>query len=223
MRVHVLLEAGETPPRELDWLADGERERLRGMRFPRRRHDFRCGRWTAKRALARVVGIPETPERLAELEVRADGRGAPTAWLRGEPLPHELSLSHRAGAVFCVVGGPGSRVGCDVEWVEPRSPEFVRHMLTQAEQRWLQRLPAEAQHEAANLIWSAKESALKATRIGLDVDVRALGLHVQTEGDGRFWIQLPAAAELLHGCWGRHGDWVWTIASPHMFVIEPLA
>ncbi len=221
MKPGLWLEVGAAIPRELDWLADGERERLAAMRFPRRRHDFRRGRWAVKRALARALALPETRESLAQLEVRADGRGAPFACLRGERLPCDLSLSHRAGAALCAVAPAGTRIGCDVEWVEPRSRAFARHFLAANDRRWLDSLPEPSRAEAANLLWSARESAVKAFGTGLDVDVRTLEVRV-TEDRTRFDVRALRTGQALHGRWGRHRGWLWTVASPRpLGVLEP--
>ncbi len=212
MKPGLWLEVGAAIPRELDWLASGERKRLAAMRFPRRRHDFRRGRWTAKRALVQALALPETAESLSQLEVRADERGAPHARLRGRRLPCSLSLSHRAGAaLFAVVPG-SARIGCDVEWVEPRSRAFVRHFLNEGDRRWLESLPAGSRAEAANLLWSARESVVKALGTGLDVDVRTLIVRASLARP-RFEVTVPHEGVTLHGRWGRHRDWLWTLAS----------
>ena len=114
--------------------------------------------------------MPETTEALSELEVCADDRGAPYARRRGERLRCDLSLSHRAGAALCAIGGARSRIGCDIEWVEPRSRAFALLFLTAGERGWLESLPAESRAEAANLLWSARESVVKALGTGLDIE-----------------------------------------------------
>lgn len=209
------------PPRDPGWLSSAERARLAGMRFPRRRHDFRCGRWIAKRALARAFGAPDAAHALSQLEVLPDSRGAPVAYRQGARLPCDLSLSHRAGAVLCAVGPPTSQLGCDIEWLEPRSHAFVRHFLTANEQRWLEHLPLQAQDEATNLIWSAKESAVKALGCGLDRDVRELRLHLSPASDQVLLIHVPGIDAPLHGRWGRLERWIWTVVSAKPVFGEP--
>lgn len=219
MNTSLWLEARAPLPRESDWLAPGERERLAAMRFPRRRHDFRRGRWTAKRALARTLRLPETSEGLSELEVCADDRGAPYARRRGERVPCDLSLSHRAGAALCAIGSANSRIGCDIEWVEPRSRAFALHFLTAGERGWLESLPTGSRAEASNLLWSAKESVVKALGTGLDIDVRRLSVQLSAEGR-HFAVAVPCVGETLRGRWGRHEGWLWTLASPEPLAVE---
>jgi 4'-phosphopantetheinyl transferase superfamily len=55
----------------------------------------------------------------------------------------------------------GAAVGCDLELVEPSSPGFVRDFLTDIEQGYVAaQSDFDARDAAANLLWSAKESAL---------------------------------------------------------------
>jgi 4'-phosphopantetheinyl transferase len=224
MRPLVRFEVGAALPRELDWLSPSERARLAAMRFPRRRHDFRRGRWTAKRALLCALG--ETPHEplaaLAEIDICADDRGAPHALQRGRALPCDLSLSHRAGAALCVIGGRGTRVGCDVEWIEARSPAFERCFLAESERRWLDAQPGATRARAANLLWSAKESALKALHIGLDVDTRSVLVRFSSVEDRGFRVSVPGFETPLYGRWRTRGRWIWTLASPEPDALSQL-
>jgi hypothetical protein len=76
------------------WLSDRERETLDGLRFPKRRADWRLGRFTAKTAIraawaALAPGSPVPP-----IEIVAAPDGAPE--LRGEdPRRPVLSLPQR--------------------------------------------------------------------------------------------------------------------------------
>ena len=55
MNVYWLEQTEEDLPAEDDWLNASEMARLSGMRFPKRRVDWRLGRWTAKRALVTLA------------------------------------------------------------------------------------------------------------------------------------------------------------------------
>ncbi len=214
MRPGLTFEVPRSLPRETTWLSKGERARLASMRFPRRRHDFRLGRWTAKRALARRFGLSESLPSLGEIEIRAGERGAPRAFLGGEAMDCDVSLSHRQGAVLFAIGPRGSRVGCDVEWIEERSQAFVATFLSAAERRWLSGLSPAARSGGANLLWSAKESALKALGTGLDVDLRQVEVRLSEDAGQGVRVVIPCRGESLSGCWGQQGDWLWTLASP---------
>ncbi|HEX6467717.1 MAG TPA: 4'-phosphopantetheinyl transferase superfamily protein [Streptosporangiaceae bacterium] len=201
-------------PRDISWLSPAEAQRAAEMRFTKRRTEFLVARWTAKRAIAGLMGQDIDPTRV---EVRHHVTGAPEAWLDGSPLDVGISLSDRAGWAVCLLGGAPGAVGCDLELVEPRSPGFVRDYFTPAEQRRIG-----ADELAANLFWSAKESVLKVLRTGLRRDTRtveiALGTSVGTpaaDGGGE-WAPLTARTvegAVFPGWWCRFGDFVLTVAA----------
>ena len=116
------------------------------------------------------------PAALAGIEVRNAPSGAPYVCVDGTPIGVGVSISDRAGWAVCVTSPTGlPAVGCDLELVEPRSPGFVRDFLTVAEQHLVASCAAGDERDAVtNLIWSAKESALKVLRVGLRRDTRTL-------------------------------------------------
>ena len=115
-------------PRHDRWLSEPEREALSALRVPKRRADWRLGRWTAKAAVAAWRRVP-----LEAVVVIAADDGAPEALIDGDPAAVALSLSHRAGRALAAVGDPRSALGCDLEALEPRSPAFLREWLAPAE------------------------------------------------------------------------------------------
>lgn len=167
---YLLCEGSDELPGD-GWLGAGERRVLAGLRLDARRTSWRLGRWTAKLAL-RACAAPDAA--LDDLEVRAADDGAPEAFLRGAPLGWGISLTHRAGRAAAVVGPLGVGFGCDLESVEPRSAAFVDDFFTDAERAWVWALPDAERPWAASLVWSAKESVLKALRVGLREDTRAV-------------------------------------------------
>lgn len=206
----------EAVPAGDGWLSPGERERAAGMRFAARRADFRLGRWTAKRALARWLGAGGAPEALAEIDVRGAPKSPPEAFWRGSRAPCALSLSHRAGAALAAVSPAGVALGCDLERAEPRSPAFAEQYLARAERAFAEALPEPQRSAAITLLWSAKESALKALGRGLDLDARAVVVRVGGSAPARGWR--PLAVELaggpeLTGFWCARGPWLLTLAA----------
>jgi 4'-phosphopantetheinyl transferase len=163
----------DLPPQD-DWLSGGELACLGSMRFEKRRADWRLGRWTAKRSLAAYLHLPDHPQALAEIEVRPAPSGAPVVFLANEPADVTISLSHRAGIALCVVAASDVALGCDLEIVEPRSDAFVSDYFTLEEQELVAQTEAADRFHLLALLWSAKESALKALRIGLRIDTRSL-------------------------------------------------
>ncbi len=61
---------------------------------------------------------------------------------------------------------PGTMLGCDLELVEPRSDAFLADYFTADEQALVALAPAVERDKVVNLLWSAKESALKALGVG---------------------------------------------------------
>jgi 4'-phosphopantetheinyl transferase len=157
-----------------DWLSAAELARLDRIRFPKRRDDWRLGRWIAKRAVAAYLGARSDCWGLAEIELRPDSSGAPQVFCGGWRAPVSFSLSHRAGRAVCALAEPGVALGCDLELIEPRSAAFASDYFTDEEQTRVARAPAEERNRLLNLLWSGKESALKALRVGLRMDTRCL-------------------------------------------------
>jgi 4'-phosphopantetheinyl transferase len=204
----------DVPPGD-DWLCADEAACLARLRFPKRRADWRLGRWTAKRAVAAYLKMPGCP---ATLEIRAAPSGAPKVYLQSRPAEAAISITHRAGRAACVVSRPGSKLGCDLEIVEQRSDAFAADYFTAEEQSLVYRAGA-ARHELLTLLWSGKESALKALGVGLRLDTRCVAvgpLDVQDSSAERFWRPMQVghtSGEIFHGWWQRTGDILRTLVS----------
>lgn len=192
------------------WLGSGERAILARFCFARRRRDWLLGRWTSKLAVAAVTGA--APERI---EILAAPDGAPEPYLDGAPAPFALSLSHRAGRALAVVARGTVRVGCDLEFVEPRSGAFLRTWLSPAEQA-IVRASGECDAQAANLLWTAKEAAAKLRREGLRLDVRdavaEIGAIAPAAGAWRA-LRVEWEGGTIAGWWLAEGDWVMSVAA----------
>jgi 4'-phosphopantetheinyl transferase len=129
-------------------------------------------------------------------------------------------LTDRAGWAICLVGAPGDgeRLGIDLELVEPRTERFVDDYLTPAEQKWVRsRSRNDDRDAAANLVWSAKEAALKVLQVGLRADTRTIEVTVHdgdaTDTAGWAPLTMVGRGERFHGWWRRDGAFVLTIAS----------
>lgn len=194
-----------------EWLGAEELRVLSGLKFARRRADWRLGRWTAKTALSRWLGV--TGDRI---EVLAAGDGAPEAWLDGEPAGLSISLSHRGERALAVVGEPPLRAGCDLELVEPRSPAFLLQWLADAERRRVLESPEAERALMANLIWAAKEAAAKVRREGLRLDVRGAIVTADATCPAGEWHPLRVAwsdgVEPTRGWWRAEPGWVMVVA-----------
>jgi 4'-phosphopantetheinyl transferase len=209
----------EVPPTS-HWLTRREVARLADMRFTKRRSEYLLRRWVAKNAVATAQGLSLDSGTLARVEIANLPSGAPTVSLDGTPLGLDVSLSDRAGWAVCLVGEDLSRVGCDLEIVEPRSPGFVSDFLTAAEQAFVAGRPGTERDVAANLIWSAKEGALKVLHTGLRRDTRTVevtvGAEVAPDGGAPGWARLEVRTvegQVIPGWWRRDGVFLVTVAA----------
>ena len=242
MTIFWLQQTGEEVPAHNDWLCATESLRLQDMRFAKRRADWRLGRWTAKCAVVMYLGRPVETEFLSRIEIRQSFSGAPQVVLGGDPTVPSISLSHRAGTAMCAVGAPGIALGCDLETIEPRSDAFLADYFTFEEQRLVDHAPAADQAALMALLWSAKESALKALLQGLRLDTRSLNVKI-VNGERISSDSLPMAPGViahpsktsiraccqdvwsglrvhnadrdgtLHGWWKRTEKLVWTLVA----------
>ena len=213
IRVGVLLAGCAELPEDDSWLAPEEAERARAFRLPGRRLDFRLDRWTAKHAVAAWLGGCKDFSKIA---VRTSRDDAPRVLVDGEPAPLEVSFSHRDGRAACAVAPAGTRLGCDLEWIEPRSEAFVQDYFVPSEIELVLLSPVEYRPLYANLIWSAKESALKALKTGLREDTRSVEVHLLDTAPrdwGRLEVVRPATGETFQGWWRREGGWVLTVVA----------
>jgi len=214
-------------PDHLRWLSVGERSQVATIRFTKRRQEYLTRRWTAKQAIALALELGEpTPDVLASIEVRNHPSGAPWVAVGGVAAAVEISITDRAGWAVCLIGGPGRTepLGIDLELVEPRSDRFIEDYLTQAEQRYvLSQPPGDMRDAAANLMWSAKEAALKVRQEGLRADTRTVEVSpgsVDAGGVSSGWAPLSIAGrddDRMHGWWRRDGSFVLTLAARSPF------
>ncbi len=220
------LSCGEHEPPDSDgWLSDRDRRRLGSMTYTKRHDEARLSRWTAQRAVALTLGIPDTTEGIGQVEVGNHPGGAPFA---RDPSGRDVSVSStdRAGWAVTVVSTDSAAIGCDLELVEPRSQAFVRDYFTAAEQRTIEAMDS-GLDVGANLIWSAKESALKVLKTGLRRDTRTVEVELGVTESG--WSPLVVTVDgerQLPGWWGRFGLFLLSVVNesaipPPRSLIEP--
>lgn len=203
------------------WLSAGERADLAGFRIDKRRGEWRLGRWTAKHLLAGECGLDTEAGTLARIEIRPADDGAPEPLLDGRPLDLSLSISHSAGVAACVVAPGPTRLGVDIELIRALRRGTVAHHYTSAEQELLQDLEPHDWALRGTLLWTAKESALKALRQGLRLDTRTVEAAPVLEESGALWHGLEVhyipENRRFQGWWRRIGDFILSV------VAEPAA
>ena len=201
------------------WLGDGEREILAGLRFPKRRNDWRLGRWTAKQAIRAFLRLDPDVD-LTLFEIRAAADGAPEVFLRNEPAGIVISISHAGGHGFCAAGPPGAALGCDIEQLEPRGELLAADYFTPEETELARKADAANRVLVTNLIWSAKESVLKALREGLRRDTRDISIKPelsapseQENGWSRWAGRCRQTSREFHGRWRADSRFVYTVTA----------
>jgi 4'-phosphopantetheinyl transferase len=217
--VWALRRATDVPDDDV-WLTADEQRVQQRLVVPKRRADWRLGRWTAKAALHGGLGLAP-----ADVAVMAADDGAPEVIGPSGPLPVSLSISHREGTGVAAVGLDGTVVGIDLEVVEPRSDAFVREWLADDEQALVARARAADRHdEVACLVWSAKEAAAKLRRAGLRMNVRAAVVSFDDDpvtatsrpARWRTWqvhVTDGPAEDMIAGWWHLDGAWLVCLAT----------
>jgi len=217
MEVHWLEQTEADVPAENAWFSANEIALLNGMRFAKRRDSWRLGRWTAKRALASYLNLPAHPLVLRRIEIRSAPSGAPEGFLADKPAVVTISLSHRAGRAVCAVAPAGVEMGCDLEAIEPHGDAFLFDYFTAEEQTLVARAPASDRARLLTLLWSGKESALKALGTGLRLDTRSVIVSPDDESfDFNGWSRLQVrytGGRIFYGWWQHIDDIMRTVVA----------
>jgi 4'-phosphopantetheinyl transferase len=185
MNIYWLEQAEADVPGHDEWLSRSEVLHLSRLRVPKRRADWRLGRWTAKHAVAVHLQSPENDAFLRGIEILAAPSGAPQVQLRNGAAAPSISLTHRAGVAACVVTPSDDALGCDLELIESHGDAFVADYFTTEEQRMVAATTAAERNKLETTLWSAKESALKALRLGLRVDTRCVAITLGADWPNR--------------------------------------
>jgi len=161
-------------PATNDWLDESEAARLDSLHIAKRRRDWRLGRWTAKLAIAAYRSLSGDFLTLRDVEIRPALSGAPEVFFAGQPASVTISLSHCHGVAMCAVAPSSVALGCDLEIIEARSQSFTADYFTAVEVRLVAHACADDRSRLLTLLWSGKECALKALRVGLRFDTRSV-------------------------------------------------
>ena len=127
-----------------------------------------------------------------------------------------ISLSHSRGEGLCAIAPAGAAVGCDLEVVEHRSPAFLADYFTDDEQALVEETTAGGRDGLLTLLWSAKESTLKALACGLRSDTRAVNVspEYQPREGGEEWRRVSAVhtgGRTFNGWWRPSRDFILTV------------
>jgi 4'-phosphopantetheinyl transferase len=215
-----LLQREADVPPENDWLSANEAACLSGLRFAKRRADWRLGRWTAKLAVSLYLSDRIHTQALANIEIRPAPSGAPEVSIADQTAGISISLSHSSGVAVCALAPYSTALGCDVEAIEPRNDAFVADYFTAEEQEMVAHTSAIDRPRLVTLIWSAKESALKALQEGLRLDTRTVAVCARSVSDlnheNQDWSPLyvrVASGKAFSGWWRQTGNLMFTLVA----------
>ncbi len=210
MNVYWLEQNESDVPLSDEWLSAAELARLELIRFPKRRADWRLGRWTAKCAISAYLNAPADHATFPRITISAAASGAPQVMLAENAAGISISLSHTAGTAACAIAESESALGCDIEAIEPRSESFIADYFTLEEREFLASSPESRTMHLVNTMWSAKESALKALQEGLRLDTRsvAVALDQRRSRVESGWgpLQVTAANAVVFYGWYQTGQ-----------------
>ena len=139
-------------------LSPAEVGRLRGLKLPKRRHEWLGGRLAAKGALARLRGWDDDRP-LADLSIANDDQGRPFVDAPASPAdapPLHLSISHSGR--FAAALAARTPCGLDVQSLSPRLADVRTYFLTDAEAALA---PDLEELVWFALVWTAKEAIKK--------------------------------------------------------------
>lgn len=174
MDVFWLQQSEADVPSEDSWLCESEAVQMSGFRFAKRRCDWRLGRWTAKCAVVASLNLPDDRRSLQRIEINPASTGQPEVTVLDSPKTVTISISHRSGIAICAVAVGNVKLGCDLEIIEARSDAFIADYFTHKERERIAQASRRDRHLLVSLLWSAKESALKAMHVGLRADTRSV-------------------------------------------------
>jgi 4'-phosphopantetheinyl transferase len=201
-------------PKGDSWLSLSEKEIQETLHFAKRRNEWRLGRWTVKKALQMHLSKP-----LDEIEVLPRKNGAPKLIINKNEYKLAFSISHRENKALCAFCEQLNAIGCDLEFIEPRSALFIRDYFTEDEKSHVRQYP-EQKDMFANLIWSAKEAVAKVLQLGLMLDTRDVNVHSIQKSQENKWAVFQATlknSRSFHGYWKKTANYLLTIAAEHPF------
>ena len=154
-------------------LSEEEMERCERFRFPDLQRHFAAGRGALRAILAGYLATP--PERL-KFDYTTYGK----PFLRDSPRDLQFNLSHSGGLMVAAVCR-NSPIGVDIERDDRRLHplEIAQRYFCEREREEIARADAGDRHGVFFQLWTAKEAVLKATSLGLAVELSKLEIGLR--------------------------------------------
>jgi 4'-phosphopantetheinyl transferase len=156
------------------WLGPTEARHVAALKFPKRRDEYRLGRYVAKSAVAAWLGAPA----LSAIDIVPGAFQQPIVHA-GVTEPVGVTLAHSGDLAVAIAHELGHPLGVDLELIDPARLDVVRSQVSAAELAKIdgQPLPEPAR---AFLLWTAKEALSKALRCGLTCPFEILAINSAT-------------------------------------------
>lgn len=177
-----------------------EAERAQHQRFvpPKKRHEYLVTRVLVRTLLGRALGVePHT------LQFVANEWGRPALW---PPAPLHFNVSHTEGLVVCLVS-PHPEIGVDTEQLA-RGPDLLAlapTVFAPQELHDLAALPASEQAHRAVVLWTLKESYVKARGVGLALPLDGFAFRFNADS---VRLEVLPALEDDGSRWQFHTQWL---------------
>ena len=154
-------------------LSEEEMGRCERFRFPDLQRHFAAGRGALRAILAGYLATP--PERL-KFDYTTYGK----PFLRDSPHDLQFNLSHSGGLMVAAVCR-NSPIGVDIERDDRRLHplEIAQRYFCEREREEIARADAGDRHGVFFQLWTAKEAVLKATSLGLAVELSKLEIGLR--------------------------------------------
>jgi 4'-phosphopantetheinyl transferase len=142
-------------------LSPDEGSRAGSFRFEKHRKRFVVARGQLRFILADYMGC-----RADEIAFGYGEAGKPHSLTQPESWRLDFNLSHSEDSAALAVSS-GMELGVDIELIRPIEEDILPQILSEAEQRQFEALPAARQSDALLESWTRKEACLKALGTGL--------------------------------------------------------
>lgn len=185
-------------PTALALLNSEERQQLQRFIPPSKRHEYLVTRVLVRSVLGEMLGIAP-----AALTFLRNEWGRPTLAPNFITSPIHFNVSHTDGLVVCLVSTE-NEIGVDTELFS-RAPKLLAlapAVFAPEELSELAALPIEAQAERAVILWTLKESYIKARGMGLALPLDGFAFHFEAEQ-----VRLEVKPALQDG--GAHWQFQW--------------
>ena len=159
-------------------LSDQERAQQQRFLPPAKRQEYLVTRILVRCVLGEALGV--APQ---ALQFACNEWGRPAVVSDLMPVPIYFNVSHTEGLVVCLVSTDGE-VGVDTESFA-RGPDLLTlapDVFSAKELNELAALPVQDQSKRAVVLWTLKESYIKARGMGLSIPLDKFSFHFESDG-----------------------------------------